>query len=109
VRTYGPDVMAALNSLRAPVDLIRRAVRGVDLGGLGQSFMPRTNFATGGLVTAAATASVGASNGRTFNIVLGGEMFAGLTGPEHVLSSLERGASRAHIRSAGRKPTWFGK
>jgi hypothetical protein len=71
--------------------------------------MPQTHFASGGLVTAAATASVGGSSGRTFNIILGGEMFAGLTGPEHVLSSLERGASRAHIRSAGRKPSWVGR
>ena len=106
VRFYGPDVMAAMNQLRAPVDLIRGAIRGIDLGGLGRSLMPQTNFATGGLVTAATT-SVGASSGRTFNLVLGGEEFANLTGPENVLKGLEKFATRKSMRSTGRKPTWF--
>jgi len=63
------------------------------------SALPRSHFATGGLVGNAA--------GTPVHLHLGGQSFA-LAGSENVVSALVTAAHRQQIRSAGVKPSWYG-
>jgi len=64
------------------------------------SFLPRTRFATGGIV---ATGDVG---GAPVHLHLGGQEFA-LSGHGRVVDALVVEARRQQVRSAGVKPSWF--
>jgi hypothetical protein len=109
VSKYGADVFHAFNKGLFPVGPIRDLMsgRGFNLGGLAEglgSIMPRTNFASGGLVAAA----TGGSSGRSFIVHVGGGMGIGpFTGPDNALDQLERSSNKAAIRAASRKPAWF--
>lgn len=91
---YGPNLFAALNSMRLPKDLFSRFA----IGGLAKalsSAMPR--YAAGGLATA--------SGGRSLTIVLDGQRF-GLNGSADVVDQFERVATRIGIAQIGRPPGW---
>jgi hypothetical protein len=107
VRKYGANLFHALNSMRLPPDLFR----GFSQGGLVDRLqvlmppLPPLRFADGGLVPAPA----GGSNLRPINLQIGSEMFAGMLAPEDVAQKLLRVAVTRQIRSAGRKPSYYGK
>jgi hypothetical protein len=71
------------------------------LNGSMGSFLPRTRFATGGLVADTA------GGGTPVHLHLGGQSFA-LSGTQNVVSALVVEAHRQQIRSAGVKPSWYG-
>jgi len=58
-------------------------------------------FAGGGGVTVSGPKQI-------FNLTIGGETFAGLTAPKATASRLVAYAVSQQVRSAGRKPTWYG-
>ena len=107
VRKYGVTLFHALNSMRLPPNLLR----GFSQGGLVDRLqvlmppMPHLRFADGGLVPAPA----GGNNLRPINLQIGSEMFAGMLAPEDVAQKLLRVAVSRQIRSAGRKPSYYGK
>lgn len=107
VRRYGVGVFHALNSMRLPRNLFRGFSQGglVDRLQLLMPPMPTLRFAEGGLVPAPA----GASNLRPINLQIGSEMFAGMLAPEDVAQKLLRVSVNRQIRSAGRKPSYYGK
>ena len=65
------------------------------------SHLPRTRFATGGIVAA------GAGGGTPVHLHLGGQSFA-LSGAENVVGALVHEAHRHRIKSTGTKPSWYG-
>ena len=67
--------------------------------------MPALRFAEGGLIPAPATGS----NLRPINLQIGSELFAGMLAPEDVAQKLMRVAVTRQVRSAGRKPSYYGK
>jgi hypothetical protein len=107
VRKYGVTLFHALNSMRLPPTLLR----GFSQGGLVDRLqvlmppMPHLRFADGGLVPAPA----GDNNLRPINLQIGSEMFAGMLAPEDVAQKLLRVAVSRQVRSAGRKPSYYGK
>src|SRR5262249_54526576 len=106
VRKYGVSLFHALNSMRLPPDLFRGFSRGGLVERL-QVLMPPIaplRFAAGGLVPATA-----GNNLRPINLQLGSETFAGLLAPEDVAQKLLRVAVTRQIRSAGRKPSYYGR
>jgi len=82
VAHYGDRMMAAINSMRYP--------RG---------------FAAGGLVGYAAG---GSAPRQIFNLTIGNETFSGMTAPAATANRLVQYAVSQQIKSAGRKPTWYG-
>jgi len=95
VQHYGRQFMAALNSMRLPRD-------GFSLGGLiaDRLRVPGPRFAEGGQVTSAM---------RPINLSINSEAFGGMLAPEDVAQRLIRVAIGQQIRSAGRKPTYYGR
>lgn len=100
VSYYGVDFFRALNAMAVPKPSLGFAAGG--LVSVGSIMPPSPRFASGGLVAAAASPS------RTLNLTIGAETFAGLTAPETVATRLETVATRQRMRSAGKKPSWFG-
>jgi hypothetical protein len=100
VRQYGLSFLRAVNGMRLNP-------RQMKVG------MPA--FAMGGLVDTSsrlAPPAVGGGGGMTmpgasFNLVIGGEMFGTVYAPENTAAALQRFASSAQTRSAGRKPGWY--
>jgi hypothetical protein len=86
VSFYGLDFMQAINSMRLP------------------------KFATGGAIGAirpAALAAGGAGGpSSAITLVIGEEVYSGLTAPERVASRLGRHAAARRVTAAGRKPSW---
>ena len=69
-----------------------------------QMLMPQPlRFAEGGLVPAANSSSL-----RPINLTLGADTFAGLLAPENVAQKLMQVAVSKQIRSAGRRPGYYG-
>jgi len=64
------------------------------------SFLPRTRFATGGIVA-------DGGGGTPVHLHLGGAEFA-LSGHSKVVDALVTEASRQRMRSGGLKPSWYG-
>jgi hypothetical protein len=96
VRKYGIGFMQAINSLRFPMDHVRGFVGG------GMVMTPSMRFAGGGLATAPVM------GGRPFNLVIDGRSFMNLRAPEDTAEEMVRFARQRQVRSAGRKPDWFG-
>ena len=76
------------------------ALNGFALGGLVSG--PRVGFAAGGLVSSTS------SSGQPVHLHLGTHSFA-LSGASNVVSSLVVEANRQQMRSAGTKPSWYGR
>jgi hypothetical protein len=103
VRQYGVSFLRALNGMRVSPKKFRQGAPAFAMGGLVETSLGRMRPA----VPALATAGVGQLPGTSFNLIIGGETFAGLYAPEGTASALQRYASQASSRSAGRKPGWF--
>jgi hypothetical protein len=114
VQKFGLGFMQAVNrgdtatALRA----LLNNVRGANLGGfadaVSSAVSPGNRFAAGGLVMAGGDA-MGGSGGRPFHLHFpGGEMVGGLSASAGAIDQITRLASKASVKSAGRKPTWQG-
>lgn len=105
VKYYGLGFMKALNSMQIP----RNALRGFSIGGLVERLaldMPSPmRFATGGSVAAGNRPSSGM---RPVNLHFGNDTFR-MMASEDVAESLTRLAIGQQLRSAGRKPQYFGR
>ena len=94
VRRYGVDFLRAINGLRA--------------GELFKGGFPA--FAMGGPVgipVPALAAAASSASGRPVMLTLGSETFM-MTADDDVAEKLIRYASRRRVKSAGRKPSWYG-
>jgi len=69
-----------------------------------RSTRPVLRFAEGGLIPSPAGSSL-----RPINLQIGSELFAGMLAPEDVAQKLMRVAVTRQVRSAGRKPSYYGK
>ena len=69
-------------------------------------------FAMGGLVTPhvgiPASIASPALPGKSFDLHIGAETFSDLYAPESTVNDLRKIAARTAMRSAGRKPSWYG-
>lgn len=104
VRKYGLSLFDALNRMRLDPGAFQRFAEGGLVRSL-QVLMPQPlHFAEGGLVPQIAdTASL-----RPINLTIGADTFAGLLAPEDVAQKLMRLAVTKQIRSAGRRPGYYG-
>lgn len=103
VRHYGPQLLAALNSMRLP----KGGLPGFNAGGLVSALtagmsqgLPR--YATGGLV------AVPAGGGRPINLTIDGQTISGLTASPQAVEQIERFTTSRLVRSTGRRPGWMG-
>jgi hypothetical protein len=102
VRKYGLSLFDALNRMRLDPDAVARFAQGGLVRSL-QVLMPQPmRFAEGGLVAG------GTETLRPINLTIGAEHFAGLLAPDDVAQKLIRVAVSKQIRSAGRKPRYYG-
>lgn len=95
-----------------------KAVRKWGVGMLNRLNRGLPAFASGGLVTGlpgfssapafAGGAAMGGASGRPLTLVLDGETFSGLSAPEDVAGKLVSFAAGRKVRSAGKKPGWYG-
>lgn len=97
VRYYGTSVMHAINRMRIPKTLFQ----GFNLGGF-VTPQPRLRFSTGGQARAAPAL-------RPLSLTIGNDIFAGLLAPESVAQKLVQVATAKQIRSAGRRPGFYGR
>jgi hypothetical protein len=104
VRKYGLSLFSALNRLRVDPGAFQRFAEGGLVRSL-QVLMPHPlHFAEGGLVPqSAASTSL-----RPINLTVGADTFAGLLAPEDVAQKLMQVAVSKQIRSAGRRPGYYG-
>lgn len=97
VRKYGVGLLHAINNMRLPS-------QGFNTGGLASAMssamsVPRTHYATGGLV------DTGMSALRPAIINIGGDSFP-VQAPQSTIDKFTRHAMQRTITSAGRKPSW---
>lgn len=93
---WGTKFLAAINGMRNPF-------QGFNAGGLVSGLtspMPRMAFAEGGLVNSKA--------GRPLILQIGDAEFEGIMVQDDTANKMARYAARRGVRSAGRKPGWFG-
>ena len=104
MRKYGLSLFSALNRMRLDPGAFQRFAEGGLVRSL-QVLMPQPlSFADGGLVPQpASTASL-----RPINLTIGADSFAGLLAPEDVAQKLMQVAVGKQIRSAGRRPGYYG-
>ena len=104
VRKYGLSLFNTLNRLQLDPNAFARFAEGGLVRSL-QVLMPQPiQFAEGGLVPQpASTASL-----RPINLTIGAETFAGLLAPQDVAQKLMQVAVGKQIRSAGRRPGYYG-
>jgi hypothetical protein len=104
VRKYGLSLFNTLNRLHLDPNAFARFAEGGLVRSL-QVLMPQPmHFAEGGLVPQpASTASL-----RPINLTIGADTFAGLLAPEDVAQKLMQVAVGKQIRSAGRRPGYYG-
>ena len=92
VQHYGTQVFDMLNRMSLPRGLL-------------------PGYAAGGMVGSVAVPA-GAAGGdgayATLNLSIGGELFAGLTAPRETAERLIRFATAEEVKSAGRRPAWYG-
>lgn len=96
VRKWGVGFMNSINNMRNPL-------RGFAAGGLVAPMMmpaPAMAFASGGPVRP--------PQGRPLVLQIGDQQFDGLTVQDDTANNMARYAARRGIRSAGRRPLWFG-
>lgn len=96
VKHWGVGFLHAINNMRNPF-------RGFNAGGLVSGLTmpaPRVAFANGGLNSG--------SKGRPMVLQIGDQTFEGLTVQDDTANNMARYAARRGVRSAGRRPVWFG-
>jgi phage-related protein len=107
VDKYGVPFFDAINGLRVPLQNARAAMRGINMSGIGAalsaSLMPRTGYASGGLVSAGA----GSGGLVPANIHINGGRAVPVFAAPNTLSQLRREATASQLRSMGRKPSWY--
>lgn len=97
VRKFGVGFMQRLNSLQMPQ---------FNAGGLVSSLTSGMSMSPA-IAMATPAGGVGIT-GRPFNLNIGGESFEGLIAPADVAERLTKYALGRQVRSAGRKPNWYG-
>jgi tape measure domain-containing protein len=97
VRKFGVGFMHAINGLRLP---------GFATGGLVDGLTTRLTPTAGWMPQVSAVLQ--GSGGRPINLTIGDETFEGLSAPADVADRLTRYALGRQVRSAGRKPNWYG-
>ena len=90
VQHWGADFLHMINSMVNP---------GFALGGLVAPRQSIPAFAGGGSVR---------GGGRSFNLVIDGQSFSGLTAPRDVANKLVTFAIGRQAASGGKKPSWYG-
>lgn len=104
VRKYGLSLFNTLNRLQLEPNAFQRFAGGGLVRSLQVLMPPPMRFAEGGLVPQpASTASM-----RPINLTIGADTFAGLLAPEDVAQKLMQVAVGKQIRSAGRRPGYYG-
>jgi hypothetical protein len=99
VRQYGLSFLRAVNGMRLNPGRMKLGMPAFAMGGLvDTSRAPAPLPAVGG---------GGAMPGASFNLFIGGESFGAVYAPENTAAALQRFASSAQNRSAGRKPGWY--
>jgi hypothetical protein len=99
VRQYGLSFLRAVNGMRLNPGRMKLGMPAFAMGGLVDTArVPAPIPAVGG---------GGMLPGASFNLVIGDQMFANLYAPESTAANLQRYASQAATRSAGRKPGWY--
>lgn len=96
VRHYGTSFFDAINRMALP--------RGFAMGGLVDGLADAMSPSR----PAVASSALAGGSRRSLTLVLDGQTFAGLTGPEAVMERLETVAVSRQTRSTGRKPSWVG-
>jgi len=111
-RVYGPGSSTS-DSIMARLSAGEWVIRAAAVQRYGDRFMHMVNsmslptargFAMGGPVGFAG----GGSPRQVFNLTIGGETFGGMTAPQATANRLVAYAVSQQMRSAGRKPTWYG-
>ena len=103
VRKYGLSLLHSLNRMRVDPGAFARFAEGGLVRPL-QMLMPQPlRFAEGGLVPQPTVESL-----RPINLTIGADTFAGLLAPENVAQKLMQVAVSKQIRSAGRRPGYYG-
>ena len=101
VRRYGLGFLQAMNGLRLPRERIKHGVRAFADGGL-----VNVSNGFGTIPTPVLEGSDPRLPGKTFDLVIGNDRFAGLFAPPSVASELETYLSRKAARSTGNTPSW---
>jgi hypothetical protein len=100
VRKYGVGIFNALNSLQLPKNFLQGFADG-GLASLNIKMPQPLRMARGGMVPTR-------SQLRPLSLTIGADTFAGLLAPEDVAEKLMHVSTNKRIRSAGRKPTYYG-
>jgi hypothetical protein len=109
VQHYGRAFFASLNQMRQPFDTLRHFSMGGLVDALSSVRPPPLRFADGGMVPALAGGSSGSGPMHHLTLHLDGRNFGPLSvSPGEVFDKLSRHARSSSIRSAGRKPGWYG-
>jgi hypothetical protein len=102
VRKYGLSLFDALNRMRVDPSAFQRFAEGGLARSL-QALVPQPlRLAEGGLVASPSGAL------RPINLTIGADSFTGLLAPEDLAQKLMRLAVTQQVRSAGRKPRYYG-
>jgi len=104
VRKYGLSLFNTLNRLQLDPNAFARFAEGGLVRSLQVLMPPPIHFAEGGLVPQPASAV----SMRPINLTIGADSFAGLLAPEDVAQKLMQVAVGKQIRSAGRRPGYYG-
>jgi hypothetical protein len=103
VKKYGLSLLNSLNRMRIDPEAFARFADGGLVRPM-QLLMPQPlRFAEGGLVPPGNGSAL-----RPINLTLGADTFAGLLAPENVAQKLMQVAVSKQIRSAGRRPGYYG-
>jgi tape measure domain-containing protein len=98
VRKFGVGFMHALNGLRMP---------SFATGGLVEGLTSRLP-PTASWMPSMSSITSASSGGRPLNLTIGDETFEGLSAPSDVADRLTRYVLGRQVRSAGRRPNWYG-
>lgn len=101
VQKYGVGLLNALNAMRIDPHSFARFANGGLVDALAPLMPAPLRFAEGDLVPAA-------NSMRPINLTIGADSFAGLLAPDDVAKKLMTVAASRQLRSAGRKPSYYG-
>lgn len=102
IKRYGSNFLHHLNRYGTLPNFPAPAF---NMGGMVQALspaVPRARYAAGGHVSTGSSRS-------SFDLVLDGRRYGGLSAPQDTVDELQRAAVTRRIASAGRAPSWVGK